>query len=165
MIAKNSYPFMSHTPPHPIATHQSTSHTQHNTQGPKATKNLTRGPIGVLKLWVAVFPKQGLMCKYFLWLKLWSYAWLCNGSRKNLKISTRGKTFCVLKVWVAVSPKRRLMRKYWNSTSVIWSLTMIQPLWSAMLPSITVFTKIPQRSSVKKNFLKILRIGKIGREK
>ena len=77
---KNAYP--SRVTPHPIAPHQYTSHTHHNTQGPKAPKNLTRGPISVLKVSVVVSPKWRLMRKYFLCLKLWSEAWLCNGSKK-----------------------------------------------------------------------------------
>ena len=77
-------PFTSHTPSHPSASHHTTSHTQHNTQGPKAPKNLTRGPISVLKLWVAISQKTRLIRKYFLCLKLRSEAWLHNESKTKI---------------------------------------------------------------------------------
>ena len=38
---------------------------------------------------------------------------------------------------------------FFVNTSIIWSLTMMHPLLSAMLPSITLLTKIPLKSSEK----------------
>ena len=68
--------------------------TQRNTQGPWAPRNLTRGPISVLKISVVVSPKRRLMRQYILCLKLWFKAWfkIQNFDPKVLrwKISRRG---------------------------------------------------------------------------